>query len=209
MRIQTFNYSVNLLQAIIWQYDRATHLLSLINQKQAWYNANQTQFWTDWYNNVFNLQTANNFGLSVWSYILNIPLFFLEEMESPSKPIWGFNAYTTPPALENGNLNFENSNFSIRGSVQSLTTEQQRFLLKLKYFQLSNRIDVTDVNEFLNYLINTSDIGWSGNIWMLDNLDMTITYQFTAPLFPSTLLSVMQQLDVLPRPTGVEVIYSL
>jgi hypothetical protein len=93
--------------------------------------------------------------------------------------------------------------------VQSLSTEEQRFLLKLKYFQLSNRIDVTDVNEFLNYLIDTSDIGWGGNIWMLDNLDMTVTYQFTAPLFPSTLLSVMQQLDILPRPTGVAIIYSL
>jgi hypothetical protein len=209
MKIQNFNYSVNLLQAIIWQYDEATNLLSLLNQKQTWYNTNQTQFWTDWYNNVFNLQTANNFGLSVWSYILNIPLFFLEEMESSSKPIWGFNAYTSPPTLENSYLNFGRSNFSIRGSVLSLTTEQQRFLLRLKYFQLSNRVDVTDVNKFLNYLTTTSNIGWAGNIYMLDNLNMTVTYQFSISGFPSSLLSIIQQFDVLPRPTGVGIIYSL
>lgn len=209
MRIQTFNYSVNLLQSIIWQYDEATHLVSLLNQKQAWYNTNQTQFWQNWFTNVFNLQTANNFGLSVWSYILNIPLFFLVEMEASDKPNWGFNAFTTPPTLENTYLNYQNSNFSTIGSVLTLTTEQQRFLLRLKYFQLSNRVDVTDVNTFLNYLISTSNIGWAGNIWMLDNLNMTITYEFTVAGFPPILLQIIQQFDVLPRPTGVSIIYSL
>ena len=209
MNIEQFDYSVNLLQSMIWQYDNATRLKSLVSQKQDWYNVYQSQFWEDWYNNVFNLLTANAFGLSVWSVILNLPLF-LGQVESPSKPVFGFNRFDpTYPDLLNGNLNFENSNFSIRGTVIFLTLEQQRFLLRLRYYQLCSRGDVTDVNEFLNYLITTSDIGYSGTLYMVDNLDMTITYVFTASNFSADLLTVIEKFDVLPRPTGVKIIYSI
>lgn len=218
MNIQEFDYSVNLLQSIIWQYDKASNLISLVTQKQNWYNTNQTQFWTNWYNNVFNLQTANSFGLSVWSYILNLPLFFLSSPEPLDKPLWGFNKIVGSwPTLENTYLNFgllpasttKGGNFSTRGVVITLTEEEQRFALRLRYYQLSNRGDVTDVNKFLNYLIMTSTIGWSGTIYMLDNLNMTITYHFTASSFPPNLFLVLQQFDLLPRPAGVQIIYSL
>src|SRR5690606_22129864 len=108
MNIQQFNYNVNLLQAVLWQYDESTNLLSLINQKQQWYNQYQTKFWEDWYDNVFNILTANQFGLSVWSYILNVPLFLDNVPEDPNKPIWGFNQIISFPTLENTYLNFNN-----------------------------------------------------------------------------------------------------
>ena len=218
MNIQQFNYSVDLLQAIIWQYDEATTLIGLVNQKQNWYNVNQTQFWQNWYTDVFNILTANQFGLSVWSYILNLPLYLLQNNESDSAPIWGFNAIVGSwPTLENSYLNFGQTpisgntggNFSQRGSIIALTLEQQRFILRLRYYQLSDRGDVTDVNKFLNYLLSTSNFGWSGTIYMVDNLNMSITYTFTAPNFPPNVLTVMQTFDLLPRPAGVQIIYSL
>ena len=216
MKIQTFDYSVDLLQSILWQYDKATHLNSLIDSKQSWYTLNQTGFWTDWYNNVFNLLTANTFGLVVWSIILNLPLFLLNEVESPDKPIWGFNKYVSPGVLENTYKNFGRKgaglslggNFSIRGKVITLTEEEQRFLLRLRYFQLSNRCDVTDVNIFLDYLVNTSNIGYSGKVYMLDNLDMTITYNFTTSDFPPNLFKSIDTFDVFPRPAGVDITYT-
>jgi hypothetical protein len=217
MKIQTFDYSVNLLDSILWQYDEATHLVSLVTQKQNWVTFNQTQFWTDWYNNIFNLLTANTFGLVVWSLILNLPLFILNEVEDPGKPIWGFNAYIPRPTLENSYKNFGRKgiglslggNFSVRGKIITLTTEEQRFLLRLRYYQLSNRCDVTDVNIFLDYLIRTSNIGYVGTIYMLDNLDMTITYNFTGDNFPVNLLKAIQDFDVFPRPAGVDITYTI
>lgn len=204
MRIQEFNYSVNLLQTILWQYDQANNLVGLINAKQNWYNTNQSSFWESWYSNVFNLLTANEFGLSVWSYILNVPLFNLNTPEPDDKPIFGFNKLDpTWPTLENTYLNFENSNFSIRGNTIYLTVEQQRFLLRLRYFQLTTRGDVTDINQFLNYLINTSNIGYTGKLYMLDGLNMTIVYVFTTVDFPPNLLKVIDILDIFPRPAGV------
>lgn len=212
MMIQQFNYNVNLLQAILWQYDEATNILGLINKKQTWYNTYQTQFWTDWYNNVFNILTANQFGLSVWSYILNLPLYLDNSPEPPNKPIWGFNNNSSYPVLENTYFNFGNGNFSTKGTIINLTLEEQRFLLRLRYFQLcSNGIVsainpnqvVTGINEFLNYLCRTSNINYLGTIYALDGLDMTMTYVITDSGFSQQLLLAIQMLDLFPRPTGV------
>lgn len=203
MRIQEFDYSVNLLQAILWQYDEATNLLSLINQKQTWYNVNQTQFWENWYTDVFNILTANQFGLSVWSYILNVPLYLDNPTEDPSKPNWGYNDNSAYPVLENSYLNFIGSNFSTKGQILVLTLEEQRFLLRLRYFQLSDNGVVSNINTFLKYLCDTSQIGYDGSIYALDGLDMEITYVITDPGFPKYLLQAIQILDLFPRPTGV------
>lgn len=201
--IQEFDYSVNLLQAILWQYNDATNLQSLINQKQAWYTENQTQFWTDWYNNVFNLMTANTFGLAIWSIILDVPLYLINEPEDPNKPIFGFNAYNPSyPTLENTYTNFGSGNFSSFGEVITLTDDEQRFLLRLKYFKLTSRGAIPEINTFLNYLFATSGGEFTGTAWALDGLDMSMTYVFTQPL-PAVINQLLVDLDLLPRPTGV------
>ena len=50
-----FDYSVDILQNLIWEYDKAPALAALMTQKQNWYDENHEQFWIDWFNNVFNL----------------------------------------------------------------------------------------------------------------------------------------------------------
>lgn len=94
MRIQAFDYSIDLLQAILWQYNDAAKLQSLLEQKQTWYDEQYSEFWEDWYRDVFDLRTANDFGLSVWAILLNIPLTITTNL-SPSANIWGFGPYPT------------------------------------------------------------------------------------------------------------------
>lgn len=72
--IEEFDYSVNLLRALLWRHNDATSLQGLLQSKSAWYASQQSQFWSDWFTNVFNLNTANEFGLSVWAIILGVPL---------------------------------------------------------------------------------------------------------------------------------------
>jgi hypothetical protein len=201
--IQQFNYSVNILKSILWQYDQAPNILSLLTAKQEWYTTNQTDFWEAWYTDVFNLQTANLFGLAVWSIILNVPLYVPYEPEPDDTPIWGFNDNTDYPTLENTYLNFFGANFSARGDVIELTEEEQRFLLRLRYYQLTTRGEVWDINRFLNYLVSTSNIGFTGQMYALDGLQMNMRYVFTDTTFPQTLLDVLIRLDVLPRPAAV------
>lgn len=86
--IQDFDFSVNILSALIWRNNQAPVLNSLLEAKQAWYAENHTQFWDDWCTNVFNLQTANEFGLSVWAQILGVPLTLI--VAPNVGPQWGF-----------------------------------------------------------------------------------------------------------------------
>lgn len=63
--------TIDLKQCLLWQYQNSEKLKSLILSKEEWYQGHQAQFWQDWYDNVFNIETANDFGLSVWGEILN------------------------------------------------------------------------------------------------------------------------------------------
>ncbi len=205
MRIEQFNnFQLNILQSILWQYNESTNLLGLLNAKQNWYNINQTNFWEDWYNNIFNLSspTLTTFGAAIWSIILDLPLY-VSDVQPGGGQIWGFNA----AGPENVNFNFTMGCFA-SGEV-ALNLMEQQFLLRLRYFQLSTRADIVDINAFLAYLCNNNTIGYSGTIYVIDNFNMTITYYFTAANFPGELLIAIKDQDVLPRPAGVKIIYEV
>lgn len=217
MQIEEFNYAeeMNVLPSILWQYEQAANLKGLVLAKQTWLDANFTGFWLNYQNNIFDLATANPtlFQMSVWCIILNVPLL-VNIKDEAGKPIWGFNHIVsgTPPTavLENSYKNFGDTlsanpgsgNFSIQNGYV-LTLQEQQFLLRLRYFDLCNLGDINDINSFLNYICTNNTIGYTGTIYVVDNLDMTITYTFTTTDFPVSLLAVLKSLDLLPRPVGV------
>lgn len=194
--IQKFDFSVDLKQSLLWQYDDAKHLQALIEQKNAWYEKKQSRFWNDWFYDIFNLDTANDFGLSVWAIILDIPLAIGIE-GSGERPVWGFGSY-------NGNFSdwagadyHFGTNFGRNGdTVFALNIEQKRLILKLRYYQLISRGSVSEVNAMLKAL-------FKGHAHVIDGLDMTMTYIFDVMPSSQTLL-VLEQFDLLPRPAGVK-----
>lgn len=195
MKTQEFDFSVNVLQALLWRFNLAPNLQALVAAKQAWYDANQAQFWTDWITDVFDLRTANDFGCAVWAIILGVPLAVVQDPE-PAKPTFGFG-----PFLTTGFYNFNNSNFGLNHqTVIPLTLEQKRLALRLRYFQLISRGTVTQTNVFLKRLF-----AGFGGAYVVDGLDMTCTYVFQFTL-PSALQFVFSNYDLLPRPAGVRVI---
>lgn len=195
MRIQEFNYTIDVLQAALWQHDVAPNILQLLQNKQNFINKNHTQFWQNWYTNVFNLDTANSFGLAVWSIILQLPLF-IQVGPDNDKDIWGFDDY---------DQNFDNGNFIGDSSGIILTPEQRRLVLKLRYFQLTTRADTPEINKFLAVLF--ADYG---PFYALDGLDMTMTYVYLFPI-DSKLLQALKEYDLLPPPAtvGIKIIDGL
>jgi len=194
MKIQEFDFSVDLLRAILWQYNDAARIQSILQSKQDWYNENQEQFWTDWYNNVFNLQTANEFGLSVWAIILDIPIIIQVEPPDPEIPRWGYGEYHS---------NYDNSNFApATGGIQTLTIEQARTVLRMRYFQITSKGAVPEANFFLDTLFGTE-----GGGYVIDHHNMTAEYVFLFPI-PSRLQFIFENYDLLPRPAGVSVSYT-
>jgi len=189
--IQQFDYEINLLQAILWQYNNAVNLQGLLEAKNAWYEANQTEFWSSWYDNVFNLETADQFGLVVWGIILGLQLYV--NVPPPSgAPIFGFSGSIT------GSVNFDNGILTTgNGETHVLPVETQRIALQLRYFQLTSSGTVPETNRMLKYLF-----GDMGTAYLLDLGHMAQEYIFEFPL-SADLTYLFDNYDILPRPAGV------
>lgn len=187
---QLFDFSVNLMKALLWEYNEALNLQTILQLKQDWYETNQDDFWTNWIRDVFDMRTANEFGLSVWSIILDLPLFTSSKPDSITKPTFGFdNAYFK---------NFDRGNFSSKtGGTTSLPLETKRLALRLRYFGLTTSGTVPEINRFMNYLFANY-----GRVVLEDNQNMTQTYVFFFPV-TSDLQTLFGDLDILPRPAGV------
>lgn len=194
--VETYDYSVDVMSVLLWQYNDATRLQKLVELKQLWYDTNQSEFWENWERDVFDMRTATDFGLAVWSIILDIPLTF-STGEAPSNKIaWGFGPQRK---------NFNNGNFKRRSNSEiPLTTEQARLVLRLRYFQLITTGNVVEINKFLGELF-FDDFGL---VYVRDNLDMTATYIFT--FYPSSEFQlILNKFDLLPRPAGVQINYDI
>jgi hypothetical protein len=199
--IQTFDFSVNLLNAILWQNNVAVNLQSLLTAKQNWYNENQTAFWENWITDVFDLRTANDFGLIVWAIILGIPLTYIAGANDDNTTPFGFGPDTNsdPP---NTNQNFFNSNFSASQTAQfTLTQAQKRLILQLRYRQLIARGTVPETNKILADLL----VPTYGPMYMLDNLNMTESIVCVNGL-PAFLSFLFSEFDLIPRPAAVKLI---
>ena len=192
-RILQFDSSVDLLKSLLWQHDNAEKLKALVSAKQKWIESNQEAFWESWYRDVFNIDTANAFGLSVWSRILGLPLQ-VKITGDKSKAAFGFGI---------NHQNFGNGNFArADDSEQSISESQARLALKMRYFQITSRGSVTEINEWLHALF-----GSEGRAFVADSGDMTYaTYIF---LFePSSQVRfLLEKYDLLPRQAGVGVRY--
>lgn len=203
--IQPFDYNVNVTQSLLWQYDQASNLVSLITQKQAWYTLYQTDFWQNWYNEVFWLWNPTpldqpgaftDFGAAVWSIILGIPLQIGPEPFPEDAQVFSFDG-----SMDNPNWNFDNSGFTNGSSSITLTLQDKLLILRLRYFQLITRGAIPEINAFLAKVF--ASYGYEGEVWARDGLNMTMQYIFTTPI-SVTLEYILQTYDILPRPAGVE-----
>ena len=191
LRIQSFDFSVDVLVNLIWQYNDADNLRALLNNKQRFMNTAHTQFWNDWIRNVFNIDTANDFGLAVWALILDVNLTVDADLVDETREAWGFSA--NRERFNQGRFPADTSGFV------NLTTDQKRIVIRMRYFQLTNNGSVRQINGMLRRVF-----GNLGQVYVLDNLDMTMTYafQFTPD---ASILTILNQYDLLPRPAGVSV----
>jgi hypothetical protein len=177
---------VDLNQVLLWQYNEAARLQGLIESKALWSLTNNTCFLVDWFERFFDLTTATTEGLVVWSIILDVPLYLTTEPSPPSYPAFGFDPFGG---------NFFNYNFATENSsLSGLTVEDRRTILKIRYYQLVTRATVPEINFMISKVF--------GSGYVLDNLDMTMTY--VLPFASSSLIEYLKGNDILPKPAGVQ-----
>lgn len=188
-RIQAIDCSLDTMKALLWQHDNAKRLKALITLKQQWYEHNHCEFWTNWMRDVFDVRTANDFGLSVWARILDIPLG-IDVPGSREKDAFGLGTH---------HANFGHGNFARSEAGQLfLTTRQKRLVIRLRYFQLTSRGTVPEINAFLRELF-----GSDGRVFVTDPLDMSFAIYFFEFHPGSELALILEKYDLLPRPAGV------
>ena len=186
----SYNCSFDLTTVLDWQRANAPKLKALIEKKQAWYEANHCRFWNDWVTDVFNLDTANDFGLGVWSIILDEPTFGVLQPSEPDYPAFGF---------EEEYDGFESGSFGVdQAEEYILEAEERRIILKLKAYILGMSGKIPDINQALSGLFGPDEI------IALDGLQMNIVYLVKS----EELIRFIQEIksrDLLPRPAAVSV----
>jgi len=60
-------------QVILWQYDKAVNLISLIGKFNDFASASCEQFWNYFGNKMLAIDQADTYGLNVWGNLLGIP----------------------------------------------------------------------------------------------------------------------------------------
>lgn len=191
-----YSCSINLDKALDWQRSNAPILTALIEKKQLWYDENHCSFWNDWAVDVFNLDTASEFGLSVWSQILSLQLFDTSDVSPSDYPNWGFTDY---------GMNFYNGNFASDGNRDlNLSTEEKRLVLKIRAFNLFKNPTIPDINNLMDTLFGKEDDEITPKAYVIDNLDMTMTYYLSLTINQG-LRAAIENLGILPRPAAVAI----
>lgn len=176
------------MKAVTWYYAESDNLVPLLSAKQDWYDMYVTQFFSSWYESVFNLPTANNFGIAVWAAILGLPIGIFGELTV--RPPFGFGRV---------NENFRDANFAeINPGALNLTHEEKIQVLRIVWYRYTINGSVLAINRALKDVF-----GPKGGAYVIDHQNMTIEYVFNYPI-SKNLRDAFNRYGILPSIASVK-----
>ena len=78
--------TVDLMESVLWQYDRAPNLRGMMEMLQEVMDLDCTGFWRWFQKNVFDIRTANMFGVSLWAAAAGVDL--PQKPDEVSEEVW-------------------------------------------------------------------------------------------------------------------------
>lgn len=181
---------LDLIATIASQYANSPTITQLIWNNLAYFEAaGQIDGWFD---NVWNIITAQGYGLDVWGRIVGVT----RVLQVANSAWFGFNE-ALPGSLQ-WNQGIWYSGQQINGNFL-LSDGSFRILILAK--AMSNICDgsVPAINQILLAMFPGR-----GNCYVADNQDLTMSYTFEFPLSPVE-ISIVEQSGVLPQPIGITV----
>lgn len=177
---------------IIAQYANSPILTAMIESFNA--AMDLTVPLENFYDFVWNVLTARGYGLDVWGRIVGVQ----RAIQIPgSVTLFGFEEAGTSWT------GFDQGTFYTGGSITQnyvLLDDDFRKLILAKAAGNISDGSIVSVNNILMTLFKNRP----GPCYVVDGLDMTLTYTFHFPLTPAE-LAIVSQLDVLPNAAGVVV----
>lgn len=182
---------------IMIQYVNSTKLLGLIDTfNQA---VGPENFIDDFYDLIWNIETATTYGLNVWGNIVVVDRL-LTVTETPA--YFGFEEALSDPAVVDDPQPFGQAPFYNNASATStisLSDDVYRKLIMMKAMANITNCTVTSMNAALMYMF-----GDSGVCYVRNDGGMAISYVFEFEL-TSAELAIAQSSGALPSPAGVTV----
>lgn len=179
---------LNLIATIASQYANSPTITQLIWNNLAYFEA--AGLIDDWFDNIWNIATAQGYGLDVWGRIVGVT----RVLQVANDAWFGFEE-ALPGSLEWG-----------QGIFYSGTQVNSNFLLSDDSFRIlilakaqSNICDgsAPAINQILLAMFPGR-----GNCYVADNQNMTMTYTFEFQLSPVE-IALVEQSGVLPQPIGI------
>lgn len=179
---------------VISQYANSSTILQLI-KNMAQYMRQDVNF-QNFYNFVWNVNTAQGFGLNIWGRIVDISRL----LEIPNNlNLFGFENSQVPPGVQPFNFGV----FNVPGGEVSqsylLPDDAYRTLILVKALANISRTDAPSINRLLQNLFPNR-----GKAYVIDlgGMAMQFTFEFQLTI---TEYAILSQSGALPHPAGVRV----
>jgi hypothetical protein len=156
---------------------------------------NQAADFEAFYDLMWNVSTAQGYGLDVWGRIVGVQ----RVLQVPGGTNYlAFQESGNPGSFGQGIF------YSGQTTTGNFILADDAFLILILAKALANISDgsVKAINQLLLNLFPGR-----GNAYVIDNLDLSMVYKFTFSLTPAE-LSIVQNSGALPRPPGVSVTIS-
>lgn len=176
---------------ILKQYANSPTLFALMDDISQWLDGAPS--FDQFYDYVWNIETAQGFGLDIWGRILGTGRVYPIQ----TQPYFGFDEANPTPVPFNQGIFWTGSAAT---SNFALSDAAYRQLLLAK--AMANILDggTASINELLMTMFEGR-----GNAYVIDHNDMTMTYKFEFDFTPVDLTLVLNS-GVLPTPAGVHVL---
>lgn len=182
---------------VMAQYANSTKLRALIDTFNL--AVEPENFIDDFYDLVWNIDTADTYGLDVWGKIVVVSrLLTVEE----NRIYFGFGEASSTPVLIDDPQPFNQAPFYNGGqatSTISLSNDAYRKLIMMKAMANITNCTIPNINRMLMYMF-----GSSGKCYVRNDGAMEMSYVFEFVLSTSE-LAIVQNSGALPSPAGVTV----
>ncbi|EIZ9495703.1 DUF2612 domain-containing protein [Cronobacter sakazakii] len=188
---------INVADTILTQYADSPKLKSLI------YSFNDSVgiegFLEDFYDVIWNIQTADTYGLDVWGKIVVVSR---QLTVTQNEEYFGFDEATSTPPVVDDPQPFNQAPFytgEVSTSTVTLTNDIYRKLIMMKAAANISDCTIPNLNKLLNFMF-----GESGRCYVRNDGEMVMSYIFEFPLSTAE-LAIVQSSGAIPSPIGVTV----
>ncbi|MFD0707483.1 DUF2612 domain-containing protein [Photorhabdus luminescens] len=187
----------NMEATILAQYAASPKLNSLIRIFNA--AVSSVEFINTFYDLIWNIDTANTYGLDVWGKIVNVSRWLI--VNENVKYIGFGEALLNVPTTTDPNPFDQAPFYSGESKTKTIELSDQMYRKLIMMKAMSNISDCTipNINRMLVYMFNDS-----GRAYITDDGNMKMSYVFEFQLSTAE-LAIVQTSGALPYPVGVSV----